>query len=205
MPDHCFCYYNPGITVAENGAVFLLSRRIRSNLSQFWVIGGIRRLYQHDPIRSRQIFFYRIQSFLSPAVVHADSAHDTEALWFDKNFSFFAGGRSHFLSCSVVCSQKPLSIPAERIDSLIHGPNFFPYFIRLFFFSQILKHMRIFCPVFHIHSCNIYRFCNLPFGWTGHLKAFTRFHGKAVQIQTVIPVCPSDLRKSVRSKMSGRI
>ena len=58
-----------------------------------------------------------------------------------------------------------------------------------------------FSAIFYKHGCNKDRFCNWSFGRSRCLKRFSRFTGKTVQIQTVIPVRSSDQRKFMRSQM----
>ena len=56
--------------------------------------------------------------------------------------------------------------------------------------------------IFYKHTCNKYRFRYSSLRRSGRLERFSRFTGKTVQIQTIIPVCPSDQRKFMRSTMT---
>ena len=81
---------NPRIVVAENSCIFFISRRIRSNFPKFQMVSCISRLKDHYSILCFQQFIHRVQSFFCYSFFLADSCHNTESLWFNKNLSFFA-------------------------------------------------------------------------------------------------------------------
>ena len=58
-----------------------------------------------------------------------------------------------------------------------------------------------FPAIFYKHCRDKYRLCHRSLRRSCRLERFTRLTGEAVQVQTVIPVRPSDQWKSVRSKM----
>ena len=58
-----------------------------------------------------------------------------------------------------------------------------------------------FPAIFYKHCHDKYRLCHRSLRRSCRLERFTRLTGEAVQVQTVIPVRPSDQWKSVRSKM----
>ena len=56
-------------------------------------------------------------------------------------------------------------------------------------------------PVFDEHAGNKYAFGHRPFAGTGDLEALARMLGKAVEVQTVVPVGTADQRQAVRAQM----
>lgn len=96
---------------------------------------------------------------------------------------------------------KSFVIRADAEDRLIHVFDFFFGFFGKLCIAVELADLCKFVTVFYKHTCNKYGFCNRSFGWACCLEGFTWLRGKTVQIQAVIPVCPADQRKLMRTKM----
>lgn len=79
--------HDPGIIVAENTAIFLVSRRIGRNLSQFQVIFLIGRVEYHYTVGCIQVLGHRVQCQPGVPPVLAYQGHSTEALGFYKDFT----------------------------------------------------------------------------------------------------------------------
>ena len=165
------------------------------------MVSCISRLKDHYSILCFQQFIHRVQSFFCYSFFLADSCHNTESLWFNKNLSFFAFFWTNLFRLCIIGTQEPFSVPSIIQHCLIHLIHCFPCFFCKFCVPGPLTELLKFFSIFHKHTCNKYRFCHRAFRRPCCLKGFSRFTGKTVQIQAVIPVCPSDQRKFVRTKM----
>ena len=63
----------------------------------------------------------------------------------------------------------------------------------------------IFLAVLDEHTGNKHAFCHRPLAGAEGLEALAGFLREAVQIQTVIPVCPSNQGKAMGADMGNRI
>lgn len=71
---------NPGIVMAENACIFLVSRRVGGDFPKLQVITGEGWLKEHDAIFGIKTFFYAVQGTLCLSFLDADSRQHAEAL-----------------------------------------------------------------------------------------------------------------------------
>ena len=203
--DNSFGNGNPWIVMAEDSGIFFVSWRVGRNFTKVQVISGVSRLVKHNTIFGVQALFYRIKSFFCQAFFYTNAGNDTEALRLNENLPLFAFVGANLLRGGVISTKEPFSIPASVKDCLVHFFNSFLCDSSVLFFSNTSADLCKLISVFYIHTCNKYRFCNWSLRWSCGLEGFTRLIGKAVQVQTVVPVSTSDERKLVWSKMGAAV
>ena len=115
---------HPGIVMAEDPCIFLVSRRIRRNLSKLDVVLRISRLLQHDAVLGSEMLPHRIERRLRAAVLQANSGQRTIALRLDKDFALFVFLRAYLAPKVVVRADEPLAVPSVLADRLFHLRNF---------------------------------------------------------------------------------
>ena len=118
--DRCLCDRDPRIIMAEDSCIFLVSRRVRCDLTKFQMISGVRRLQKHDTIFRLEMFLYRIESFFCQTVFFADLCHHTESLRLNKNPALFAFRGTDFASLCIISTEEPLAVPAGIQNCLMH-------------------------------------------------------------------------------------
>ena len=102
----------PGIIMAENTGVFLVSRGIRGNFSQVQIVMGVWGLKNGNAIPGVQDFFYRVQSLSGKTFFDTDAGERQESLRFDVDFAFFTFMRAYLVRIGVIGTKEPFSIPA---------------------------------------------------------------------------------------------
>ena len=160
---------------------------------------------KHNAVLGIQTLFHRIQCFLGKAFLHADSGNDAEALRLNENLSLFAFMGANLLGGSIISTKEPFSVPASVQNGLVHFIHSLLRDFCLFFLPNTSADFRKLISIFHVHTCNKHRLCNWSLGRPGSLERLSRLIGEAVQVQAVVPVCPSDQRKLVRSKMGAAV
>lgn len=73
MPNCSFSTCNPRIVVAEDSGILFVSRWIRRNLTEFYMVSCISWLIQHNSVFAIKSFFDRSQSCLSFAIFDSDT------------------------------------------------------------------------------------------------------------------------------------
>ena len=196
---------DPGIVVAENTRVLLVSRRIGSDLSQFRMVDGIGRLMQHDAVPGIQVLFDTLKGSGRLAGLDADTRHHAHALGFNVYFPFFADAASHRSGEGIIGADKPFSVPAGIQDDLFHVLDQAADLLRFLRKSPMPAQVCIFQSVFDKHARNEDALRDRPLAGAGRLEALSGSCGEAVQIQAVVPVGAADLGQSVGSPVVGCI
>ena len=191
--------------MAEDTGIFFISWWIGRDLTKVQIVMCIGWLKNHDTVFGVQMFFYRIQSFFGQTFFYADTGHDTEALWFDEDLSFFAFMGSYFLTFCIVSTQEPFTVPSGSQYGIVHFRNcFFCFFCQFFMTGEAADVSKLF-SVFYKHTCDKYRFCYRSLRRTGSLEGFAWFFGETVQVQAVIPVGTADQRQIMRAEVCAGI
>ena len=90
MADYSLGTADPGVVVAEDACVLLVSRGIAGNLAQLKVILGVSGLQQHNAVLCVELVFHALQGGYGFAGVYADACHDAHALRLDEDLAFLA-------------------------------------------------------------------------------------------------------------------
>ena len=142
-----------------------------------------------------------IECCLRLAAAYTNAGHDAETLWFDVDLSLLTvPAADRFPEC-VVSSAKPRAVPAVLQNRPLHALDRGEHSFHLCHRSDTLKKLCVFRGVFDKHARDKNTFSNRPFGGAAGLEALARFLGKAVEVQTIVPVCPADQRKSMWAEM----
>ena len=194
---------DPGVIVTENTGVFLISRRIGGNFSQLYMVAGVGRCEQDDAVPGVKPFLHAFQRFLRLSVIQADSGHDTHSLRLNVDLPLVIHMASDRPAVRVIGTDKPSAVPSGSLYRLVHilyGLSDIGSFFRQ---VQGVTEPGVFLSVFDKHGGYENTFGNRPLAGTEGLKAFAGLRGKTVQVQAVVPVCPADLRQTVRTQMGS--
>ena len=104
---------DPGIVVAENARVFLISGRIRADLAEIQIIFCVGRLVQDNAEFAVEPLLDALERFCRFARFFADAGHDAHALRLNENLAFRAFLTSDGRAERVVGSAGPSAIPAR--------------------------------------------------------------------------------------------
>ena len=121
MAEDSFRTDDPGVVMAEDSRVLLVSRRITGNLTQIEVIVRISWLQKNDAVLRIKPLLHTLHCPGCLACFFPDASHDTHPLWFNKDLAFFAFFAADRSSKCIVCAAEPLSVPSGREDSLFHS------------------------------------------------------------------------------------
>ena len=112
---------------------------------------------------------------------------------------------AYFVFKMIVCSQIPFSVPSCVQNGLFHIFYGFLGKVSFVFHALMTADCGIVLSVQDKHPGNKYGLRIRPFGRSGRLERFSRFRGKTVQVQAVVPVCPPDQRQTVRPQVIHRV
>ena len=79
---------DPGVVVAEDTGILLVSGRIGGDFAKVEVIGGVRRLLKDNAVFGIEALFYGSHGLLGIAFFYADAGQYAEALGFDEDLAF---------------------------------------------------------------------------------------------------------------------
>ena len=100
--------------MAEDTAVFLVSRRVGGNFAQFHMISGISGFQKSNAVFGVQNILNTIERLECLTGLFADACQDAEALGLDVDLTLFALVGSDFITVCVIGADEPLSVPAVR-------------------------------------------------------------------------------------------
>ncbi|MNP50098.1 hypothetical protein D3C76_1443370 [compost metagenome] len=112
--------HNPRVVVAEDARILLVARRVRGDLSQVQIIGGVGRILQHNAVRGFQTLLDGFQRLQGGAVLRADAGHDAHALGLDENLALGIFLASHFFAKMIIRPQEPVSVKAVFHGGFAH-------------------------------------------------------------------------------------
>ena len=101
------------------------------------------------------------------------------------------------MAVGVVGADEPFAVPSVAQECLFHGGDFRKCALCLVILAHQPAQIRIFSSVLDEHAADKNGFGHRAFGRAEGLEGLARMSREAVQIQTVIPVCPADQRKIV--------
>ena len=195
---------DPGIVVAEHGAVLLVSGRVGGDLAQIVVVFRVARPEDLDAEIVAEVFLrggQRAAAVFRPA----DACHHAEALRFDEDLSFFVQAAPDRAFEGIIGAAEPFAVPAVREDCGLHVICFLLHSGRLFGKADPFAEGGIFLRVFdeHARDENAFRLAALEV--RAGLEALAGFAAEAVQVQAVIPVGAADERQAVGAAVRDRI
>ena len=144
----------PGIIVAEDTAVFFVSRRIGGNLTKFHMISCVSGFQESNAILGIQDLFYTVESLKRFAGLFADACKNAEALGLNVNLTLFTLVGAYFVAESIVSADKPLSVPAIGEKCLLHDIALFAHRGGFVLKSDEIAQIRVLAGVFDEHSAN---------------------------------------------------
>ena len=106
------CAGDPGIIVAENARVLLVSGGIRADFAEIQIILRVSGLVKDDTEFAVEAFFDALERFCRFARFFADPGHDAHALRLDEDLAFRAFLTSDGRAERVVGSAEPRAVPA---------------------------------------------------------------------------------------------
>src|SRR6266498_2454304 len=124
-----FANHHPGIVVAENSSVLLISRWIRGDLAQVQVVLRKSGLLQNDAVLGCEVLASRFERLRRHTIVQPDTGKRAEALRLDEYLPFLALLRADLVSEVVVGAEKPFAIPAMLANRVFHLRNFVEIFL----------------------------------------------------------------------------
>ncbi len=200
-----FANAHPGVAVAEDAAVLLVSRRVTGDLSKFRMVGGITGGEQVDAIGPHQPRPHAVERASRQAFLHADAGHDAKALRLDVDLALLTGFAAHGPAEGVVGAQEPGAVPSVFLHGLLHVGN--SRFDLLAFGSLAIAaaKLRVFPAIKHEHGGDKYAFRLAAFKIGAGLKAFARLLGEAVEVKAVVPIGPADQRQAVGAEIGQGI
>ena len=93
---------DPGVVVAEDTGILLVSRRIRGNFTKVGMVGLVSGLQKDNAVFGIQAFFYGSQGFFCQAFFHTDTCQHTEALRLNVDLAFLAFFGTNFVAESII-------------------------------------------------------------------------------------------------------
>ena len=144
----------PGIVVAEDAAVFLVSRRIGGNFTQFHMISGICGLQKGDSVFGVENIPDTVECLERFTGLLADACKNAEALGLDIDLTFFALVRTDFVAVCVVSADEPLSVPAVSEQCLLHDIALFAHSGGFVLKSDEIAQVCVLAGVFDEHSAD---------------------------------------------------
>ena len=114
------CDRDPGIVVAEDAGIFLVSRRIGGDFAQLYVIAGVGRMQELHAIFGIKDLTDTFESLSGLTALCPDAGKDTEALWLDVDLALFTFAGTDLMTVGVIGTYKPFSVPAVRQNSFFH-------------------------------------------------------------------------------------
>ena len=111
---------DPGVVVAEDAGVFLVSGRIAADFAQLQMIAGIGRLQEHDAVFRIEPLFHALQRKRCFAGLFADAGHHAHTLRLNVNLPFLTVFAAHHVSKSVIGAAEPFAVPACVEHGLLH-------------------------------------------------------------------------------------
>ena len=196
---------DPGIVVAEDAGVLLVTLRIGGNLPVFDPIAREGGIVEHQAVFAFQHPAGGIQGFVAHSLVGTDAGHRTPALAFDEDFSLIVFFRSYLAAEEIVGAEEPFAVPAialdgrfHRSDSRLHGGDLRSRR------ADASEQFRI-VPAFHHEQAGDHqRFGQAALGLVfGGLERFVWIVRETVEIEAVVPVGAPDARQAVGTEVIG--
>ena len=200
VAHHGFSGDNPGIVVAEDAGVLLVSRRVGGNFAQLQVILLVGGLQKHDAVLGFQIFVDGFKGLFRLAVLHADAGHHAIALAFDEDLAVVALPGADLVTEGVVGADEPFPVPAVGQHGLVHGVNLRLRLVGLGILAPAAKQRHQLRPDGHEHARNQHRLGHALVRRVGvgeGLEGLAGLVGEAVQVQAIVPVGPADERQAM--------
>ena len=196
---------DPGVVVAENAGIFLVSGGIAGDLAQLQMIAGVGGLQQHDAVLGVKPLFHALHGACGLTALLADAGHDAHALRLDKDLALFAGRAADNMTKGVIGAAEPFAVPAAVKHRALHVGHGLFRLRCLAVKAEMAADIRPGAAVFDKHAGDEYALGHRPFAGPGDLEALARVRGEAVEIQTVVPVGPADQRQTVGPQMRAGI
>ena len=174
-----FCADDPGVVVAEHGAILLESGRIGGDFAQLQVVFRIAGSQQFHAVFAQQVFSGGFHG-LDAVFFSAHTGQGAEALGLDEDLSFFAFGRAYLVAVGIVGPEEPCAVPAIPEDGFFHVRNCITDGFCFFFQTDALAQGRIFTAVLDKHAADEYGLCHRSLGRTEGLEGFAGLFGEAV-------------------------
>ena len=193
---------DPGVVVAEDARVLLVSRRIGGHFTQLEVVLLVSGLQQHDAVLGLQPFLDGLQGLLSLAVLNAHAAHDAVALGLDEDLAVVALLGADLVTECVIRTDEPIAIPASSQDDLTHRVDFRLAGSSLVVHALLLEDRHQFGADRHEHARDQHGFRHTVIGRVGvgeGLEALARGVGETVEVQAVVPVGAADQGQAMRA------
>ena len=159
--------------MAEDTAVFLVSRRVGGNFAQFHMVSGISGFQKSNAVFGVQNILNTIERLECLTGLFADACQDAEALGLDVDLALFALVGSDFITVCVIGADEPLSVPAVSEKCLLHDIALFAHRCSFVLKSDEIAQIRVLAGIFDEHSADEYRLGNRSFTGTGGLEGFT--------------------------------
>ncbi len=192
---------DPGVVVAEDTCIFLISGRIGGNLTEVEVIGLIGRLLENDTVLGVKSLLDRIKSLLCVTFLYADTCKYAEALGLNEDLTFLTLGGADLIAECIVSAEEPVAVPAILKNSLVHLVDFSLSSCGLFVETLELAHFNIVLADSNKLTCDKYRFSHAALIASGGLEGLAGSLGEAVEVEAVVPVSTTDEGETVRSEV----
>jgi hypothetical protein len=195
-----FADHDPGIDVAEDAGVLLVSRRIGGDFAHFDVVVGVGRLLDHDAVLGGQMLAHGGQGLGGLAVLQADAGQGAVTIGLDVDFALGAFLGADLAAKVVISAQEPLAVPAMLENDGFHFGGFSQIGCGFGVESAVLGDGGELAAGLHKEAGDEDRFGHLAVLVGGGLEGLARRIGEAVEIEAVVPVGAADERQAVRPK-----
>ena len=111
--------------MAKDTSVLLIPGWISGLLSEFDMVGGVRRIVEYHSEGAIEEFGCAIQGFLGQAFLRSNPRHGAPSLGLDKDFPLLVLVGSYLPTVVVISAQIPLSVPSVFLHGLTHGRDMF--------------------------------------------------------------------------------
>ena len=98
----CLADDDPGVVVAEDACILLVTGRIGTDFAHLDVIGGVGRVVEHHAVFAVEVLLAGIEGLIDHAVFKTDTGHGTEALRLDEDLAFLVLVRTDLVAIEVV-------------------------------------------------------------------------------------------------------
>ena len=168
--------------MTEHSCIFFISRRIWRDFTKFKSISRIWRIIEYNAIFTFKIFFNAVKCFLCLAIFLTYSSHYTEAVRFNKDFTFITFIGTNLITVSIISSYEPFTIISVLQYRFSHFFNLIWNIFIHFIIAECLVKPCKFSSDIHKHSCDKHRLCYFAVIISRNLKRFIGDFRKAVQI-----------------------
>ncbi len=192
---------NPGVVVAEDTSILLVSRRIGRDFAEVQMIGLIRRLLENNTVLGIEALLDGVKSLDCKTFLDTDACEYAEALRLDENLTLFALlGADLLLEC-IVSAEEPFAVPAVLENCIVHLVDLSLCAVSLFVETLQAAHLDVILTDSNELTCNEDRFSLAALKAGGSLEGLARSLGEAVEVEAVVPVSTTDEGETVRSEV----